>query len=99
MRFLLISFCFFLFSTTVNAQNLLSAKDLSTIKVEALTDTEIGQIQAQLKQAGVSIDQIEQQALAKGMSPAEFAKLKARLSSTKTTGTSNKSPLTKKNTQ
>lgn len=96
MRFLLISFCFFLFSTTVNAQNLLSAKDLSTIKVEALTDTEIGQIQAQLKQAGVSIDQVEQQALAKGMSASEFAKLKARLSSTKATGASNKSPITKK---
>ncbi len=78
-----------------NAQNLLSGKDLSTIKVDALTDAEIAQIQAQLKQANVSIDMVESQAIAKGMSPAEFAKLKARLSST-SKSTSNKSPLSKK---
>ncbi len=78
-----------------NAQNLLSGKDLSTIKVDALTDAEIAQIQAQLKQANVSIDMVESQAIAKGMSPAEFAKLKARLSNT-TKSTSNKSPLSKK---
>ncbi len=96
MRFLLISFCFFLFSVSVNAQNLLSSKDLSTLKVDALTETEIGQIQAQLKQAGVSIDQVEQQAIAKGMSQAEFAKLKARINGAKGTANSKKSPLTKK---
>lgn len=84
-------------STTILAQNsanLLTGKDLSTIKVDALTDAEIAQIQVQLKQANVSIDMVESQAIAKGMSPAEFAKLKARLSSTKST--SNKSPLSKK---
>ncbi len=78
-----------------NAQNLLSGKDLSTIKVDALTDAEIAQIQAQLKQAGVSIDMVESQAIAKGMSSAEFAKLKARLASTKLNSKSN-SPLSKK---
>lgn len=78
-----------------NAQNLLSGKDLSTIKVDALTDAEIAQIQAQIKQAGVSIDMLESQAIAKGMSPAEFAKLKARLTSSKT-GTKAGSPLIKK---
>ena len=79
--------------------NLLSSKDLSTLKVDALTEAEVAQIQGQLKQAGVTIDQVEQQAIAKGMSPAEFAKLKARLSTTKTAAnTSSKSPLTKKTT-
>lgn len=78
-----------------NAQNILNGKDLSTVKVDALTDAEIAQIQAQLKQAGVSIDMVESQAIAKGMSPAEFAKLKARLSSSKT-GTKSNSPLSKK---
>ena len=78
-----------------NAQNLLSGKDLSTIKVDALTDAEIAQIQAQIKQAGVSIDMLESQAIAKGMSPAEFAKLKARMASSKT-GTKSGSPLIKK---
>lgn len=78
-----------------NAGNLLTGKDLSTIKVDALTDAELSQIQAQLKQSGVSIDMVESQAIAKGMSPAEFAKLKARLANVKG-GSKNTSPLTKK---
>jgi protein involved in polysaccharide export with SLBB domain len=77
--------------------NILASKDLSTVKVDALTDAEVAQIQAQLKQAGVTIDMVESQAIAKGMSPAEFAKLKARLSSVKAGDNKNgKSPLTKK---
>ncbi len=94
----LLSLIFLLLTSTTilaqNSANLLTGKDLSTIKVDALTDAEIAQIQAQLKQANVSIDMVESQAIAKGMSPAEFAKLKARLTSTKST--SNKSPLSKK---
>ena len=82
-------------SIQTNAQNFLSGKDLSTIKVDALTDAEIAQIQAQIKQAGVSIDMLESQAIAKGMSPAEFAKLRARLASSKS-GSKSGSPLTKK---
>jgi len=77
--------------------NILASKDLSTIKVDALTDAEVSQIQAQLKQAGVTIDMVESQAIAKGMSPAEFAKLKTRLSSVKARDAKNaKSPLSKK---
>jgi protein involved in polysaccharide export with SLBB domain len=78
-----------------NAGNLLAGKDLSTIKVDALTDAELAQIQAQLKQSGVSIDMVESQAIAKGMSPAEFAKLKARLANVKG-GAKSTSPLSKK---
>ena len=94
----LLSLCFLLLSSTIvlaqNAGNLLAGKDLSTIKVDALTDAELAQIQAQLKQSGVSIDMVESQAIAKGMSPAEFAKLKARLANVK--GGKNTSPLNKK---
>lgn len=95
IRIALFSLSIFAISIQSNAQNLLSGKDLSTIKVDALTDAEIAQIQAQIKQAGVSIDMLESQAIAKGMSPAEFAKLKARLASSKT-GTKAGSPLIKK---
>ena len=95
IRIVLFSLSIFAMSIQSNAQNLLSGKDLSTIKVDALTDAEIAQIQAQIKQAGVSIDMLESQAIAKGMSPAEFAKLKARLASSKT-GTKAGSPLIKK---
>ena len=95
----LLSLCFLLLSSTIvlaqNAGNLLAGKDLSTIKVDALTDAELAQIQAQLKQSGVSIDMVESQAIAKGMSPAEFAKLKARLANVKG-GAKSTSPLTKK---
>jgi protein involved in polysaccharide export with SLBB domain len=95
----LLSLCFLLLSSTIvlaqNAGNLLAGKDLSTIKVDALTDAELAQIQAQLKQSGVSIDMVESQAIAKGMSPAEFAKLKARLANVKGAAKST-SPLTKK---
>ena len=95
IKIALFSLSIFAMSIQSNAQNLLSGKDLSTIKVDALTESEIAQIQAQLKQAGVSIDMVESQAIAKGMSPAEFAKLKARLSSSKT-GSKSSSPLSKK---
>jgi protein involved in polysaccharide export with SLBB domain len=95
IRIALFSLSIFAMSIQANAQNLLSGKDLSTIKVDALTDAEIAQIQAQLKQSGVSIDMVESQAIAKGMSPSEFAKLKARLASSKT-GTKSGSPLVKR---
>jgi protein involved in polysaccharide export with SLBB domain len=95
IRIALFSLSIFAMSIQANAQNLLSGKDLSTIKVDALTNAEIAQIQAQLKQSGVSIDMVESQAIAKGMSPAEFAKLKARLASSKT-GTKSGSPLVKR---
>ena len=95
IKIALFTLSLFALSIQSNAQNILNGKDLSTVKVDALTDAEIAQIQAQLKQAGVSIDMVESQAIAKGMSPAEFAKLKARLGSSKTGGKTN-SPLSKK---
>ena len=95
IKIALFSLSIFAMSIQANAQNLLSGKDLSTIKVDALTDAEIAQIQAQIKQSGVTIDMVESQAIAKGMSPAEFAKLKARLASSKT-GTKSGSPLVKR---
>jgi protein involved in polysaccharide export with SLBB domain len=95
----LLSLCFLLLSSTTvlaqNVGNILAGKDLATIKVDALTDAEITKIQTQLKQSGVSIEMIESQAIAKGMSPAEFAKLKARLANVKG-GAKGTSPLSKK---
>ena len=95
MKLFFIGLLLFCFSIGMQAQNLLTAKDLSTFKVDALTETEIAQIQAQLQQAGVTIDQVEQQAMAKGMSPAEFSKLKAKLGNAKTAKANGNSPLKK----
>jgi protein involved in polysaccharide export with SLBB domain len=95
IRILLLSAFVTILGLNAHAQSFLAGKDLSTIKVDALTNAEIAQIQAQINQSGVSIDMIEPQAIAKGMSPAEFAKLKARLAASKTVSKSG-SPLSKK---
>jgi len=82
MRFIkniLTIFSLLLFSFTIYAQDPLAGRDLSSINVEALTDNQITAIQQKLKQSGLTIDQVESQAIAKGMSPSEFAKLKDRV--------------------
>jgi protein involved in polysaccharide export with SLBB domain len=66
-------------SCSVYAQDPLGGRDLSTLKVDALSDNQITAIQQKLKQSGFTIDQVESQAIAKGMSPSEFSKLKDRL--------------------
>lgn len=71
-----------LFSTGIHAQDLLKGKDLSQVKVDQLSNDDIAKLKNQLASANMTIDQAEQMALAKGMSPAEFAKLKERLNVT-----------------
>jgi protein involved in polysaccharide export with SLBB domain len=66
-------------SISMYAQDPLGGRDLSTIKVDALSDNQITAIQQKLKQSGMTIDQVESQAIAKGMSPTEFSKLKDRI--------------------
>jgi protein involved in polysaccharide export with SLBB domain len=66
-------------SFSLYAQDPLGGRDLSTLKVDALSDNQITAIQQKLKQSGLTIDQVESQALAKGMSPTEFSKLKDRI--------------------
>jgi protein involved in polysaccharide export with SLBB domain len=95
LKIVLLSIFVLALSQNIQAQSFLAGKDISTVKVDALTDAEIAQIQQQLKTNGITIDQVEQQIIAKGMSPIEFAKLKARLQSVKTGNSGNKSPLSK----
>lgn len=71
---ILLTLCF-----SLSAQDPLNGKDLSQIKVDALTENQINAIQQKLKQSGLTIDQAEAQAIAKGMSPSEFSKLKDRI--------------------
>lgn len=66
-------------SSTLLAQDLLKSTDLSTLKVDYLTDSDVAKIKAQLQSNNMTIEQAEPMALAKGMSATEFAKLKARL--------------------
>lgn len=75
---LLLLFALFQTSNTF-AQDLLKSTDLSTLKVDYLSDSDIAKIKMQLQTNNVTIDQAEPMALAKGMPAAEFAKLKERL--------------------
>lgn len=61
------------------AQDLLKSGDLSSIKVDYLSDSDIAKIQKQLESNNTTIDQVEALLLAKGMPNSEFVKLKARL--------------------
>lgn len=77
-------------SSNAVAQDLLKSNDLTTLKVDNLTDSDIAKIKTQLQTNNMTIEQAEPMALAKGMSATEFAKLRARIGSQAVnTGTSN----------
>ncbi len=76
--------------STVSAQDLLKSSDLSSLKVDYLTDADLAKIKTQLQSNNMTIEQAEPMALAKGMSATEFAKLKTRLGG-QTVGSTTKS--------
>ena len=80
-------------SIGVAGQNLLNSKDLSAFKADALTESDISQIQKDLKSKGVTIDQFQDQAIIKGMPLSEFTKLKIRLNKKTTAEDKKISPL------
>lgn len=69
----------FLICFQVNAQDLLQSSDLSSIKVDALSESDIVKIKNQLQTNGTSIEQMESVALSRGMSKVEYDKLKVRV--------------------
>ncbi len=66
-------------SLSVKAQDIMKSKDLSTVNVDYLSDDDLAKISAQLKSNNATIDQVEQMALSKGMTQANFNKLKIKL--------------------
>ncbi len=66
-------------SSALIAQDLLKSTDLSTLKVDYLSDSDVAKIKAQLLTNNMTLEQAEPMALAKGMPASEFAKLKIRL--------------------
>lgn len=85
--FFLLFISIFLSVQHLYAQDLLKGKDLSQVRVDQLSDADISKLKTQLTSSGMTIDQAEQAALAKGMSAVEFAKLKKRVEAL---GTDNK---------
>ncbi|WP_343695609.1 SLBB domain-containing protein [Flavobacterium sp.] len=79
ITYVFILFTILLTSLHVNAQDILRSKDLSTINVDYLTDDDLAKINAQLKSNNTTIEQVEPMALSRGMSQAEFDKLKTKL--------------------
>lgn len=69
----------FMISLSVNAQDIMKSKDLSTVNVDYLSDDDLAKINAQLKSNNATIDQVEPMVLSKGMSQVNFNKLKAKL--------------------
>ena len=68
-----------LVATTATAQDLLMGNNLANVRVDQISDADIAKLKAQLSARGMSIEQAEPMATAKGMSAAEFAKLKDRV--------------------
>jgi protein involved in polysaccharide export with SLBB domain len=93
MKLFFISLLLVFFSVGLQAQNFLNSKDLSAFKADALTETDISQIQKDLQSKGVTIDQLQDQVVAKGMPIAEFNKLKIRLNNNNSAADKKTSPL------
>jgi protein involved in polysaccharide export with SLBB domain len=68
-----------LVASTATAQDLLKGNNLANVRVDQVSDADIAKLKAQLTAQGMTIEQAEPMAIAKGMSAAEFAKLKDRV--------------------
>lgn len=86
----------FFHSERILAQDLLRGNDLSRVKVEMLSDNDIIKLKSQLKRNNMTIESVESTALSKGMSPAEFSKLKDRVNNADSNPSSNNNPKKKK---
>ena len=78
-KIVFVALTFLLVATTATAQDLLKGNNLANVRVDQLADADIAKLKAQLSAQGMTIEQVEPMAIAKGMSAAEFAKLKERV--------------------
>ncbi|UWY28639.1 SLBB domain-containing protein [Flavobacterium sp. TR2] len=90
ITYVLALFFTLLISLNANAQDIVKSKDLSTVKVDYLSDDEIAKIIAQLKSNNATINDVESMALSKGMSQTEFDKLRTRITEYEKKNTSDK---------
>jgi len=75
------------YSARMHSQDLLKSADLSSLKIDNLTEAAIESIRVQLETNNLSIEQVKPIALDKGMPAAEFSKLESRLGSFISRGT------------
>ncbi|WP_370527244.1 SLBB domain-containing protein [Pedobacter sp. SYSU D00535] len=81
-------------SFSVSAQ---SGQNLSNIRVDELSDAQIRQFIQQVEAQGLTEAQLEQVAMARGMSASEVAKLRERVNRIRQQGTANSGQSTQKN--
>jgi len=86
--YVLTSILILFISHEVKAQDILKSKDLSTMKVDYLSQDDLVKINTQLKSNNTTIDQVEPMAISKGMSQEEFNKLRVRLNNLSRASTS-----------
>lgn len=84
-RCLLLTFVFICLQANIKAQDILKGKDLTTLKVDALSEDEISKIKQQIQQSGLTNTQVEDLAIQKGLPATEVTKLRARLAANATT--------------
>lgn len=90
MRKFIYGFFFFIFifsSSSLQSQDILRSKDLSTVKVETLSDAEIAKVKGQLQANNLTIEQVESMLKQRGMSDLEYTKLRERLATVTASGT------------
>ncbi|MEP6682006.1 MAG: SLBB domain-containing protein [Parafilimonas sp.] len=89
IRFLSLIFFISIVAVQANAQDLLRNYDLSTVKVDKLTDAQLQKFKQQLDASGLTEAQAEQIAISKGMPVTEVQKLRLRLQQLGTTNSTN----------
>jgi len=72
---LAILFCF----VGLHSQDLLKSRDISSVKVNLLSESDIVKITQQLSNAGLTIEDVREQLIARGMPTTEYIKLKERI--------------------
>ena len=88
LRLLSLALFFLCIAFTAQSQDLLRGTDLSTVKVDKLSDADILKLKKQLETSGLTQQQAEQLAISKGMPVSEVQKLRSRLLQLNTTNPS-----------
>ena len=87
MRKIIYGAFFFIFafsSYSLKSQDILRTKDISSVKVENLSEADISKVKAQLQANNLTIEQVEPMLKQRGMSDTEYRKLKERLATAST---------------
>ncbi|HJP63514.1 MAG TPA: SLBB domain-containing protein [Mucilaginibacter sp.] len=81
-------------ATASQTPDIFNGYSLASLSADQLSDGDIATIRSRLQASGISYDQAEQIALSKGMPPAEWQKLKARLTGAPASGSTQNSSST-----